>query len=169
MTKRSVRFFLAGPCTPKGNSKTVMKIGKKMIPVATQKKRSAEALLVLLAKVHRPEGGPLSGQLRLDVCAVVRPPKTRKKKTVTAEERAAMIRGSIRPTSKTHGDRGNLLKMIEDVLEKAGVIEDDAQVVGGPAAKIYGDTEGWIVKARELDDWEAEAESKEWREGIYPQ
>jgi hypothetical protein len=91
----------------------------KVIP----RKGSAEheGKVIELARPHAPPV-PLLGDVFMDVCFVL---------------------GNNRRV-----DRGNLLKLIEDALEKAGFFGDDSQIMDGPVAKRVageGEPSGYMV------------------------
>lgn len=73
-------------------------------------------------------------------------------KSTSKRKRMEMLDGTIRPDKRP--DRGNLLKLIEDVLQGI-VMEDDAHIVDGRVAKYYDDEPRTIIRIYPFDQYES--------------
>lgn len=73
-------------------------------------------------------------------------------KATSKKKRHLMLSGAIRPISRP--DRGNLLKLYEDVLTDV-VIKDDSLIVDGPARKFYGLEPRTIIRIFKLDEYDS--------------
>lgn len=138
----SIRFFLASKVSVKGNSRKIVKFGKRFSLIGGDKARAAEQTLVARLLEHRPPE-PFTGPVRLDVAFVRKIPDG-----WPQWKRAAALDGSFWPI--TRPDRGNALKLIEDAM--SGLFyADDAQVVDGSVTKRYGSAEGYQIVLTPLD------------------
>lgn len=139
-------FFLPQRPKSKGNSKKIVRFGARLGLIGSKPAREAEASLFELARPFAPLT-PIAGPVRLDVAFVTAYPKG------PAWKRQAAIDGRLYPDRRP--DRGNLLKLAEDALEKAGFYEDDARVVSGLVEKVYGPEAGYRISLTRLVQAEA--------------
>ena len=108
--------------------------------VLHQRTEAAERALVDALRPLAP-AVPLAGALRLDLVSVLPIPAS-----WPAWKREAALAGVVPAiAARKHGDRGNLLKMVEDALEAAGFYADDAAVTSGDVAKCYGPVPGYQI------------------------
>ena len=119
----------------------------------TRATKSAEKAATSIASLLAPRV-PLTGPVRLDCLAVLPIPKSWPK-----WKQDAALAGQVWPSGNV-GDRGNLLKMLEDVLEDAGFFINDCQVCTGLVEKVYGKDPGWLVSLRELPHVES---ARQWK------
>lgn len=142
--------------TPKGNSKRVLPDRRsdrcgicaryaKHFAVPRPGDKKAEKALVKLLLPSKP-ATPLSGPVCVDIAIVHQAPKS----WPQYRQRAADA-GVIRPSSRGTPDIGNLEKMVCDALEKAGWLNDDAQVVEQRIAACYGQNPGYYVRLYSLE------------------
>jgi Holliday junction resolvase RusA-like endonuclease len=127
----------------KGNSRTVVRVGGRLLPVGSASERYHEALVRRLAWEARPPGWrPYLGPVRLDVTFYFAPPK----KPRDAPPPYPSSGGKV-------GDRGNYLKLLEDALEGV-VYADDRQVAAGEVAKAWAldGRAGYRVRVTALGD-----------------
>ena len=89
---------------------------------------------------------PIEGPVRLDVSFVFAPSKSWKE-----SRKADALEGLEAPISSRWGDRGNLLKLLEDALEKAGFFRDDAQIVEGDVRKVFGQQSCYRIRVQGLE------------------
>jgi len=136
-----IEFFLPSKPKPKGNSKKIIKIGGRFSLTSNIRDKKAENTLAARVLEFRPDS-PMTGPVRLDVTFVMPMPGNSKWK------HKAMIAGEFHHV--TTPDRGNLLKLIEDVLEGPFVV-NDKQICGGEVAKVYGEIPGYKIKLTELE------------------
>ena len=102
-------------------------------------KRQAVAKRALTAyALHGRPDEPLSGPLSLRVVFWFAAPRSWSRKKA-----AAAIAGDLRPASRSAGDVDNLCKLLQDALQAAGYMEDDAQIVDLVASKRYGPDAGY--------------------------
>ena len=132
-------------CEQKGNSKRIVRRGAHAGIAAGAREEAAEDALVaaLLASPDRPSE-PL-GACELGVTFRAVPPAS-----WPDWRREAALAGAIPCTSHGYGDRGNLLKLLEDCLQAADWITDDCGLVGGPVAKRWASVAGYALDLREL-------------------
>lgn len=129
-------FFLPLKPTTKGNHKSIVRgRGGRPMLIGSAAARAAEAELVTLLLRHRPVT-PLTGPVRLDVDFVLAVPKS-----FTEAERAAAHAGRLLPIEEHNGDRGNYLKLLEDALQKARFVVNDAQICDGAVRKRFATAE----------------------------
>jgi len=88
---------------------------------------------------------PIQCAVRVDVLCVLPVPESASKK-----RKALMEMGYIH--AKTKPDRTNLAKLYEDVLESAGVLENDSLIVTGVVGKRYGRDPCVIMTITKLED-----------------
>lgn len=100
--------------------------------------RTLEALLA----PYVPER-PLHGMLSLSIQVMMPIPKSFSLKKVES----ALSR-TLRPTTKP--DLSNVIKHLEDVMQRMRFFSDDKQIVTLYARKIYDDTPGYHVTLREI-------------------
>lgn len=131
---------IPGKPTPKGNSKSVVRMGKRLVPVASSKVRGFESSSKAIAYTQRP-AELLVGAVVVDVDFVFAIPKSRSKGK-------RMLRVGDPHTSRP--DRGNLLKMLEDVLEGVAYA-DDAAVFDGRVRKVWGERDETRVTVRAVE------------------
>ena len=143
MTPEStIHFFIPGICGVKGNSKKLVRWGRRWGIKGRDKDIAAEASLHARSMQFRPSS-PWRGPVRLDVEFILEIPSSWAK-----WKRAAASIGAIYPT--TGKDRGNMLKLLEDALAEV-YYENDAQVVAGDVRKTYGDTPGYSVTLTKIE------------------
>jgi hypothetical protein len=80
----------------------------------------------------------------------------------------------VRPARRGDPDVGNLDKLLDDALEAAGWLLDDAQIVSGLTGKIYSEEPGYWIRlsaypaeptsATEWHSWSVPSGRLEWRE-----
>ena len=85
---------------------------------------------------HRGRGEPLDGPVALDLIVYQEWPKSTLKRV-----RAAGVGWNA-----TRPDRDNYTKQVQDVLEKAGFVTNDARIVAGDIKKQYADYPGVYVR-----------------------
>ena len=132
-----LRFFIHVPPGVKGNSKRIVRFGRRLGLIGRDKDRQCEADVVRVARQFAPPE-PWLGPLRLDVTFVLAPPASWSDK-----KKDAAVAGEILPDVRP--DRGNYLKLIEDALPHAGFCRDDAQFCVGEVAKRYGAVAGYEI------------------------
>lgn len=89
--------------------------------------------------------GPfLEGALWCDLFFFVPIPKSASKK-----KKALMLSGELRPVTRKNGDRINLGKYYEDLMQGI-VFEDDAAIVDGRVAKWYSENPRIEIKIRKI-------------------
>ena len=54
------------------------------------------------------------------------------------------------PGGGRQADVGNLVKLLDDALEGAGLIANDGQIVGGECVKLYGQEPGYLIQLTPL-------------------
>lgn len=118
-------IVIQGP--PHGKGRPRFGAGHVYTPVAT---KNYETGVALLAKSEMRGGRMFEGPLHIDLRAVFAIPKS-----WHGNQRAAAIRGEIRPTVKPDAD--NILKAIKDALNGIAY-RDDAQIVSVNVSKVYG-------------------------------
>lgn len=96
----------------------------------------------LIKSLYR--GRPIKGFVVLDLLFIFSVPKS-----VSAKEKALMLKGEIIPTSK---DTTNLQKLYEDCSKKI-LFEDDRYVAKNISEKLYGDNEKVIIKVFSLQEY----------------
>lgn len=140
-----VALWLAVEPAAKGNSKRIGRTwGGRPILRSKPEDKARENAWRHLAGLAWRDRAMLRGTLRVDVLAVYGPPRS-----WSAQDQRDAIAGLILPTgdgNDTH-DRGNVLKLAEDVL--AGLVyPNDSAVWGGEPAKVYGAHEGvlWVIQ-----------------------
>lgn len=153
------------PCS-KGNSKMIVRgrgraSGKRFIK-SKPEDEARERSWRYLAGVAWGTRLMLRGTLRVDMAAIYAVPRS-----WSAQDQADAIAGLILPTgdgNDTH-DRGNVLKLAEDVL--AGLVyPNDSAVWGGDPVKLYGANEGvlWVIQETGHRHPPAKAKAMEKRE-----
>jgi Holliday junction resolvase RusA-like endonuclease len=142
MESVSARVF----CKPaqKGNSKQIVRFGGKVRLVSSAKDKQAERELTRLLEAHAPDA-PLDGplQLRLTIHHPV-PSSWPQWRTEAA------LQGVVLPSGNGTPDVGNVLKLVEDAMEAAGWIEDDARTVAYHLDSLYSAEPGYTVKVSTL-------------------
>ena len=131
-----MEFFLAAKPTTKGNHSVIVPRrggGSRLLPSSAARQAQAELVALLLS--HRPRT-PFTGPVRLDVDFVLGVPKS-----FTEAERAAAHAGRLLPIEEHNGDRGNYLKLLEDALQKARFVINDAQICAGDVRKRFATAE----------------------------
>ena len=108
--------------------------GRPGIRKSDRLREAEDALLPRLAGLA-PSSGPLSGPLRV---------------TVRWCFPAAGTRHAQGEPHVCRPDMSNMLKTLEDVMQRAGVIADDSMVVEERLAKAWMDPAGIFVRAEEL-------------------
>lgn len=125
--------------TTKGNHKQIVRgRGGRPMLIGSTAARAAEAELVALLRPSAP-AEPWDCPVAVDVEALLPAPRR--------------LRGDSGGYPVGRPDRGNLLKCVEDALQKAGYFRDDAQIVDGRVAKRYVDIDelpGYRITVREL-------------------
>lgn len=129
---------IPGKPTPKGNSKSVLRFNNRLIPVQSKAVVAAENNAKAIAWTQRPHE-LLDGALAVDVDFVFAIPKSRAKKLKPGDPHVQ------RP------DRGNCLKMIEDVLQGVAYADDSA-VCAGVVRKVWGLVDQTVVTVRQLEE-----------------
>lgn len=145
-----VEFFLAAKPTTKGNHSTIIRgRGGRPTLIPSSAARKAQAELVALLLRHRPRR-PLMGPVRLDVDFVLAVPKS-----FTQAEREAAHAGRLFPAEAHNGDRGNFLKLLEDALQGARFVVNDAQICAGEVRKRFASAEdpraGYQVRLQAIE------------------
>lgn len=141
---KPLEFFIPIKPSPKGNSKRVAKHGDKTVLIGSDTALAKEQALVLWLQTIAPEK-PMTGAVRLDVAFIFPiPRKWAKKKQREVSEKP------ILHTKKP--DRDNLLKMIQDAMEKAGFFLNDSQICAGPVMKFYGAPAGYQIRIEEIEE-----------------
>ncbi|MBC8522204.1 MAG: RusA family crossover junction endodeoxyribonuclease [Methanomicrobia archaeon] len=117
-----IEFVIEGNPVPKGRPKAA-RVGKRAILYTPKKTREYEAHVASVAKDYAPDGGLLTGPLRVFLSFYLKKSKGLSKRIVHHVKR---------------GDIDNYVKSILDALE--GVIyKNDSQVVELHATKSYGE------------------------------
>lgn len=125
----------------KGNTPKIIKIGRGYSVSPNERTVAAgKALVALLGRVS-PSPTPIQGPVRLEVDFVFEPAASWSKR-----KRAAAYCGSIPCVEQNRGDLEQLLKLLNDSLERAGFFANDAQVVEVAAAKVYGPRQGYRLR-----------------------
>lgn len=141
---KKISFTVVGQPVPKARAIVTDKRNKqgKKITFTPKRTQYAEADFIRQAAIHAPKI-PLSGPICLDVTFYMPIPKSwpEWKKEAAREYK-------IRPISTP--DRDNLLKLVQDAMNKV-FWKDDAQVVEGQTAKYYSDEPGIGVCLEELE------------------
>jgi len=148
---------------PKGNAQSIARNRHTgSLFVVNDKKIQARQKTLTSALRTRAPQEPVTGPVRLDVTFVLGVPTS-----WPAWKQEAALRGLVLPYTQATGssggipDRGNLLKLIEDCLEKAGFLCNDSQICGGLVAKKYGAEPCYLIELtplRELSsfvEWKA--------------
>jgi Holliday junction resolvase RusA-like endonuclease len=144
MPNNQITFAVFGQPVPKARAIVTNKRTKqgKKITFTPKRTQYAEADFIRQAAVHAPKI-PLSGPIALDVTFYMPIPKSWPK-----WKKEAAREYKIRPTSTP--DRDNLLKLVQDSMNKVFWV-DDAQIVEGQTAKYYSDEPKIIVCLEELE------------------
>lgn len=108
----------------------------------TEDQQADERTLEALLAPYVPER-PLQGMLSLLIEAMMPIPKRFSKKKIEM----AMLR-KISPT--TRPDLSNVIKHIEDVMQRMRFFADDKQIVELYCCKVYNDIPGYHVTLREI-------------------
>ncbi len=151
---------------PKGNAQHIAKVRGRLRIVNDASVIRRQRAIVRALSFCAP-APPLSGAVLVDVVFYLPMPARWPK-----WKRAAALRGLVMPYSETDGsgsipDRGNLLKLAEDGLEKAGWVTNDSQVCSGLVDKRYGAEACYEFRAMELfevrscEEWKALLQSEE--------
>jgi len=130
---------------PKGNSGRIVRAGKypKLLP--SKRAMACEKALTTELAQHI-SGAPLAGPVRRDVLFTLAiAPSWPKWKQEAARARRYLPAGGGRTP-----DTGNLLKLLDDALEKSGIIFNDSQIIGGESWKVYGDVPGYLIRIEPL-------------------
>jgi Holliday junction resolvase RusA-like endonuclease len=138
-----IEFFVPWTVKPKGNSKTIVhgKNGRTYLIEPKKNRENADALKLLFAQHAPPQ--PLEGPVRVEY-------------RVTygwLGKHGKRLRALGRRIPKTtRPDLGQLEKQLDDVLEAAGFVADDAQIVERESCKCHGTRPGvevWIMPSTE--------------------
>lgn len=105
-------------------------------------KEKEQAIWQVKAKKNHPT---FTGALRVDIIFYRSIPKS-----TSGIRRKQMLSGLIYPICKP--DRSNMLKFAEDVLQGAGVIANDSQIVQGETRKLYGLEAKTVIHIQELSE-----------------
>ena len=166
-----VNLFVAVEPKPKGNKQRIVRKGRHgPLRVVNDKSVIAkQTSLVHALWTHRDAlRETLRGAVEVGVTFVLPIPGS-----WPAWKQEAAHRRLVFPYTDSAGssgaipDRGNLLKLLEDALEKAGYLANDSQIVGGPVAKVYGRVPGYELSISAKDEvtsfaeWKAYLESEE--------
>jgi Holliday junction resolvase RusA-like endonuclease len=127
-------IVIPGKPRQKGNSKRIVRFGPRMALVGDKKTVEAEANAKGIAWQQRPEG-LLEGALTADVDFVF---------AIPASRRAGKRKVKPGDPHTQRPDRGNLLKLIEDVLEGV-VYSDDCTVADGRVRKVWGERDETVI------------------------
>lgn len=87
---------------------------------------------------------PLTGPINFHVTFYMPIPKS-----ASGIRKRQMLNGVIHHICKP--DRSNLLKLIEDCAERAGIISNDSIIVGGEAKKMYGLIPKTIIRIEDIN------------------
>lgn len=142
-----MEFWLPLPPVPKGNSPRIIKFGGRLGVAPSKRSKWAEGQLVaLLRATSKVPRVPLTCPVWRDATFVlpIAPSWPKWKREAARELRYLPPGGGRQP------DVGNLVKLLDDALERARVIHNDGQIVGGSCSKVYGDQPGYLVRVTEL-------------------
>ena len=128
-------------CVPKGNSQRIVRRGG--FPRLLPSKRAVEAQHLLASALRRLSAETHTGPVWRDVCFVLRIPTS-----WPAWRRRAALELRWIPTYRP--DTGNLVKLLDDAIEEAGIVHNDSQIVGGSAVKLYGPVPGYRIRITPL-------------------
>lgn len=165
MAEDLVKAFVGVVPMPKGNAQKIVRRGRKRGLVNEDRvvAKQRELTFALLANAARPARA-MRGAVEFGVTFVLPIPKT-----WPIWKREAAAARALFPYTEAEGssggipDRGNLLKLIEDCLEKAGYLSNDSQICDGPVAKVYGETPGYEITLRKLPEVLTRSEWLEWK------
>lgn len=134
------RCVIPGKPRQKGNSKRAFVAGGRAIVTADKRTTEAQANAKGIVFAQRP-AELMRGALVVDVDFVFAIPKTRQKG-----------KGALSPGDPhvQRPDRGNLLKMVEDVLEGI-VYGDDCVICDGRVRKLWGERDETRVVVKRAD------------------
>jgi Holliday junction resolvase RusA-like endonuclease len=141
---REVRFDVPGK--PRGKQRPRSAPGHSR-PYTPKQTVQAEKAIAALYRVAAPGTRPLTGNVRLDVEAVFRIPKSFK-----GDLLLAAYAGEVPYTGKP--DKDNIEKLVMDALNGLAWV-DDAQIVAGEPTKRYGHPERVTVTITELESVDA--------------
>jgi len=134
-------------CSPatKGNRKQIVRFGGRTALVSSARDKRAERELIRLLAAHAPED-PLDGPLRLELVIYHAVPRS-----WPGWRRRAAKAGVVRPSGNGTPDCGNVLKLVEDALEAAEWITDDARTVSYSIESLYAQDPGYFVVVETRD------------------
>ncbi len=139
VTPSSWSCVIPGKPKPKGNSKQILRFGKFTKLVAKDAEVHAENNAKAIAWQQRPPQ-PFTGAVVVDVDFVFAIPKSRQR------GKDKLVVGDVHVQKP---DRGNLLKMLEDVLEGIAYADDSA-IVDGRVRKLWGAVDETRVTVRSV-------------------
>jgi len=172
-------LWVGVPPLPKGNAQKIARNAATGSMFVVNDKRVIERQRVLSAALRScAPSTPLTGPVRLHVTFVLQVATSWPK-----WKQAAALSGCVLPYTQATGssggipDRGNLLKLVEDCLEKSGWLLNDSQICGGLVAKCYGAKPGYLIELQELDEvatlaaWKARLQREELGalSGVHPE
>ena len=144
--KKTVRVWIPGLApVPKGNRPRIIRRGRwtKLLPA--KRAVEAERALTLALRPHAPRA-PLSCPVRRDCVFFLPIPKS----WPAWKREAARARTWLPTGGGRQADTGNLVKLLDDALEGAGILLNDGQIVGGECAKLYGAEVGYLIQVTPL-------------------
>jgi hypothetical protein len=145
---------------PKGNSKTIVRMGPRLVPLGDPQEEAQERDLraVLRERAAGHEIGylpdwwpwervtwPHAGPALLDVCCDLPLPELSPEHDVAWRARALAGDPFAAPLKPGLPDAGNLLKLIEDAC-KGSLVVDDVQLLAGWRAKRWSTSPGWWLR-----------------------
>lgn len=136
-----ISIFLPGHPFGKGRHKASVSAGGHLHIYPDAKTVAEEYNFLALARPYLPRS-PLKGTLRLEMTAVILPPRSLKKK-----QRELLAVGMLFPTRKPDVD--NLAKLAMDAMNGRFYL-DDAQVQELIVRKVYGEVPGIQLTLEEI-------------------
>ena len=134
------------PPTPKGNNPRLVwgrKGGHRKRPLLLPSKAasSCQKALTRLLRASAPPS-PLECPVRRDALFCLPVPQS----WPLWRKAAARQHRFLPPGGGRQADTGNLVKLLDDALEGAGLIANDGQIVGGEAWKVYAGEPGYLIR-----------------------
>lgn len=142
---------------PKGNSKRIVSFGKRC-PKCNRGRPSIQStkadvanekiLVLVLASVAPPVPFEIPCVLHASIVLPIRPSWNAAKRRAAEEHRhqPCSAKGATGPIP----DLGNLIKLLEDALEKGGWVANDSLITKHRTEKVYGLEPGYTITLREL-------------------
>jgi len=130
---------------PKGNSQRIILRGGYPRVLPSKSATACESALVAQLRRSAPPE-PLLGPLWRDVTFCLPIPRSWPK----WRQRAAVERRSLPAGGGGQADLGNLVKLLDDALERSGHLRNDGQIVGGTACKVHAEEPGYLVRLQPI-------------------